>query len=450
MDRIFAEEIARVTKRLAGSIEGAETGCVACPQRFGGALNVNPHMHTLTVDGVFEKTDDGGVRFHEAPPPSKDDVGEVAKRVRDRAVRWLRRHRYLDERAAEERSHETAQPSALDACTQLALAGSAFLARPFEPIENPDADLDRKERRFTAACDGFDVHCAVRIAAGDDVGRERLVRYCTRPPFALDRIEVLRDGRIAYLLKVPRKGRTHRVMEPMDFMARLAALIPPPRIPLVRYHGVFAPRSSWRALVTPKPPTHATHPKACGAPAPASAAPASAAPALAAPASAAPASAAPASRAPSPAAAFALASPARVLTAPMLVEASDAPVVLADATMITVAHWRRLGDGELFARARYIDWPTSMKRSFCSMRSDAHAARRRCACSRPSRTRPRSAVSSSTWACGPSRSLAHRHATPPGNRSTSGSTTTRRSSTRRRRGRHRGTRRGAGAELRPG
>jgi hypothetical protein len=36
----------------------------------------------------------------------------------------------------------------------------------------------------------------------------RLVRYCARPPFALDRIEGLADGRVAYLLKVPRRGRT--------------------------------------------------------------------------------------------------------------------------------------------------------------------------------------------------------------------------------------------------
>jgi hypothetical protein len=41
------------------------------------------------------------------------------------------------------------------------------------------------------------------IAAYDDAGRERLVRYCTRPPFALERIELLRDGRVAYLLSVP-------------------------------------------------------------------------------------------------------------------------------------------------------------------------------------------------------------------------------------------------------
>ncbi|WP_437555403.1 transposase [Sorangium sp. So ce367] len=124
----------------------------------------------------------------------------------------------------------------------------------------------------------------VTIAA-DDGGRrparERLVRYCSRPAFALDRIELLPDGRIAYLLKTPRRGRTHRVMSPIKFMARLAALIPPPKIPLVRHHGVFAPRSSWRSLVTPKPPARAAKSEPCAghAPLPATPAPATPAPA---------------------------------------------------------------------------------------------------------------------------------------------------------------------------
>jgi hypothetical protein len=34
-------------------------------------------------------------------------------------------------------------------------------------------------------------------------------------------------------------------------MARLAALVPPPRMHLTRYHGVFAPHSSLRAAITP-------------------------------------------------------------------------------------------------------------------------------------------------------------------------------------------------------
>ncbi len=40
-------------------------------------------------------------------------------------------------------------------------------------------------------------------------------------------------------------------LEPLDLMARLAALVPPPRMHLTRYHGVFAPHSRLRAQITP-------------------------------------------------------------------------------------------------------------------------------------------------------------------------------------------------------
>jgi hypothetical protein len=57
---------------------------------------------------------------------------------------------------------------------------------------------------------------------------------------------------VRYQLKTPyRDGTTHIVMEPLDLMARLAALAPPPRIHLTRYHGVVAPHSRLRAAVTP-------------------------------------------------------------------------------------------------------------------------------------------------------------------------------------------------------
>jgi len=37
----------------------------------------------------------------------------------------------------------------------------------------------------------------------------------------------------------------------VDFIAKLAALVPRPRVNLTRFHGVFAPNSKHRALVTP-------------------------------------------------------------------------------------------------------------------------------------------------------------------------------------------------------
>jgi hypothetical protein len=60
------------------------------------------------------------------------------------------------------------------------------------------------------------------------------------------------SGHVRYTLKTPyRDGTTQIVLEPLDLMARLAALVPPPRMHLSRFHGVFAPHSKLRAAVTP-------------------------------------------------------------------------------------------------------------------------------------------------------------------------------------------------------
>ena len=60
------------------------------------------------------------------------------------------------------------------------------------------------------------------------------------------------QGDVRVRLKTPyRDGTTHIVLEPLDFMARLAALVPPPRVHQTRYHGVLAPGSALRAAVTP-------------------------------------------------------------------------------------------------------------------------------------------------------------------------------------------------------
>ena len=49
-------------------------------------------------------------------------------------------------------------------------------------------------------------------------------------------------------------------MTPLELLARLAALVPPPRYPLVRYHGVLAPHSAWRSEIVPRPPTDSSMP----------------------------------------------------------------------------------------------------------------------------------------------------------------------------------------------
>ncbi len=55
------------------------------------------------------------------------------------------------------------------------------------------------------------------------------------------------QGNVRYTLKTPyRDGTTHIILEPLDFIARLAAVVPKPRVNLTRYHGVFAPNNRLR------------------------------------------------------------------------------------------------------------------------------------------------------------------------------------------------------------
>ena len=48
-----------------------------------------------------------------------------------------------------------------------------------------------------AHLEGFDLHANVWVSANDRAGLERLCRYILRPPFALERLRLRSDGRIA-------------------------------------------------------------------------------------------------------------------------------------------------------------------------------------------------------------------------------------------------------------
>jgi hypothetical protein len=49
-------------------------------------------------------------------------------------------------------------------------------------------------------------------------------------------------------------ARTHVVMERIELIGKLAALVPRPRYHIVHYYGVFAPAAKWRRDIVPDPP----------------------------------------------------------------------------------------------------------------------------------------------------------------------------------------------------
>jgi len=99
---------------------------------------------------------------------------------------------------------------------------------------------------------GFSLHAGVAARADERKKLERLCRYISRPAVSEQRLSLTPNGNVRYPLKTPyRDGTTHVIFEPLDFMARLVALVPKPRVNLTRFHGVFAPNSKHRALITP-------------------------------------------------------------------------------------------------------------------------------------------------------------------------------------------------------
>jgi len=89
-------------------------------------------------------------------------------------------------------------------------------------------------------------HAAVRRCDADERQRlEQLCRYVTRPALANERVQINSAGHVVLKLKTAwRDGTTHIVMSPLEFMQRLAALVPRPRLHLIRFHGVLRPMPS--------------------------------------------------------------------------------------------------------------------------------------------------------------------------------------------------------------
>jgi hypothetical protein len=369
--KMFIEAVS-ARYRTRAKLKGTEVGAITFLQRFGGSLNLNLHLHVAFLDGVFTRDEARRVQFHPAPAPDAAELREIVRRVHKRAIAWLRRHGYVDETKLGG-SNEAPGQGALDACAAIAMQRGAFAKLAAEDDAAREAASDEPARlRFAAEHEGFNVHAGVHIAAGDDAGRERLFRYGARPAMALDRLRRLPDGRFAYRVKYARAGRAkHRIMTALELLARIAAILPPPRFPLTRVHGVLAPRSSWRKDVVPRP-REATPPKAArGKDTTCDRKPDGHAGARASMATRPVASAmcTDSRRAPPPRIAAAPAgvqigsTVVRPPPTPSSVLGALAPTLLAP-NVLAIAHWNRIMGGMLYAASPYLPWAQLLRRSF--------------------------------------------------------------------------------------
>lgn len=244
------------------SVDNAVTGAVTVIQRFGSSLNLNPHFHTLTPDGVWESRDDALV-FRRLGRPTSEETEKIGWRACLALIRHLRKEgRWTDE--ADGEGDLDLSDDALAARTPLlaeiygaSIKGRLALgagrgSRLVVLRCGPDLRTRGEIGDAVARSQRFDVHASRKIEEGDRKGLERLCRYLTRPAAANDRFELREDGRITVRLKTAwRDGTTHVVMTPLELTEKLVALIPRPRVNMIRYHGAFAPNAAVRKQVVP-------------------------------------------------------------------------------------------------------------------------------------------------------------------------------------------------------
>jgi len=249
----------RAKAKMRG-LRSARHGAVTVVQRFGGALNLNVHFHSMVADGVWVDSP-SGPRF-EPLRITEDDVRWVVCRVWRRALR-LSVVRDLFVADEEDFADECFMDE--DRQLELRLMDSSVRGRiglgvnAGRPVRTEGRRLrrvkgePRSRRTMQSELDGFDLQAAVRISRGDRLRLEHLSRYLLRPALATERLELLEDGLYRYELKRSWADGTRAFLfEPLELVEKLAALIPIPRANLIRYHGVLAPAASWRSAVVPK------------------------------------------------------------------------------------------------------------------------------------------------------------------------------------------------------
>jgi hypothetical protein len=259
--QLFVRSVFASLRRRARRTYGKQSydcGAITFVQRFGDALNLHLHFHSIVVDGVYEQRRGDSPRFRRLPPPSDADVEHTTRRVVRRLRNLLLRCGLTpdaDAAAADPLPEE--QPLLADLYAASVRSRIAMGDRAGLGVLRIGKLVDPEEGAFVAGrrcavIDGVSLHANVAVPEGDRRRLEKLCRYIARPPVSTERLSELPDGRLLYRLKRKwRDGTTHVIFERIELVEKLAAIVPPPRIHMVRYHGVFAPRAAGRRQVVP-------------------------------------------------------------------------------------------------------------------------------------------------------------------------------------------------------
>lgn len=246
---------ARITHPNLGEQE-LHTGAVSFIQRWGSSLNLNCHYHILIPEGVWTLGQEAKAKatFHPIDAPTNEEISKLCAQIAIRVMRYLKRKEFLGEEHIEDSEEPTPLSNIQSASIKSLIAlgeRMGLMVRKLGAVPNVDFSMELKGPRC-ASLHGFSLHAGTFCQAIERHKLRKLISYVSRPPLAHARIKQRDIGDINYKLKNPfHDGTTHVIFTPMEFVEKLAALIPKPRAHLTRYAGVFSRHSNLRAFVVP-------------------------------------------------------------------------------------------------------------------------------------------------------------------------------------------------------
>ena len=243
-----------------------QPGSVTFIQRFGSALNLHVHYHVVFLEGVYlDRPAQGRTpRFLPSEPPTDTDIADVVQKISRRVIRKLRQLRYLE--AGLDAAVATGYDPLVDDAPELArtMAASvqqriAFGERAGQKVRRIGAGFGSEGEAPTltgprcASVHDFSLHANTQVPAHRRDQLERLIRYTARGAVSLERLTQDANGDLVYTFTHPwSDGTTGIRLSPLELLEKLAALVPLPRVHLVRYGGCLAPHSSLRGATSPR------------------------------------------------------------------------------------------------------------------------------------------------------------------------------------------------------
>jgi len=237
-------------------------------QRFGSSLNLHPHFHILSIDGVYKKNDTGW-NFRQMSMPNNEELLNLLKSISDKVKKFLIKKEFLYEEEGvlyrentteifKSEVEEEVHLSAMDASILNKIAFGENAGKTVKKIKSFSGynwgDEGEKEiiGDLCVGINGYTLRAKTRIKSDEKTKLEKLIAYMSRGALSDERINLTEDGNILVKIKTAWKdGTTHVKFTPLEFLEKLVALIPPPWFNLTRYFGILSPHSKYRKEIVP-------------------------------------------------------------------------------------------------------------------------------------------------------------------------------------------------------